>query len=64
MSTHVTLTGELTGEYLIDEVFDDGRILLRPDTSAVAIRQRAGLTPVSDDEFEQTFGHLPGDNEG
>ncbi len=64
MSAHVKLSGELSGEYLIDEVLDDGRIVLRPDTSAAAIRQRAGLQPVSDEEFEHAFGHLPTDSEG
>ena len=64
MSAHVTLSGELSGEYLVDEVLDDGRIVLRPDTSAAAIRRRAGLAPVSDEEFEDAFGHLPTDDEG
>jgi hypothetical protein len=64
VSAHVRLTGELTGEYVLDEVFEDGRIVLRPDTSAAAIRERAGLDPVTHDEFEQAFGHLPSDSEG
>lgn len=64
MSAHVKLTGELSGEYLVDDVLDDGRIVLRPDTSAAAIRQRAGLEQVSDDEFDRAFGHLPTDGEG
>jgi hypothetical protein len=53
-----------TGEYVLDEVFEDGRIVLRPDTSKAAIRERAGLDPVTHDEFEQAFGHLPSDSEG
>ncbi len=64
MSAHVKLSGEPSGEYLIDEVVDDGRIVLRPDSSAAAIRERAGLTQVSDEEFEHAFGHLPTDGEG
>lgn len=64
VSAHVRLIGELTGEYVIDEVFEDGRIVLRPDTGAAAIRERAGLDPVTDDEFERAFGHLPSDSEG
>lgn len=64
VSAHVKLSGELSGEYLIDEVLDDGRIVLRPDTSAAAIRQRAGLEQVSDEEFEDAFGHLKTDGEG
>ncbi len=64
VSAHVKFSGELSGEYLVDEVLDDGRIVLRPDTSAAAISQRAGLTQVSDEEFENAFGHLPTDDEG
>jgi hypothetical protein len=52
--------GEMSGDYLVDDVLDDGRVVLRPDTSADAI----GLEPVTDEEFEQTFGHLPSDGEG
>lgn len=58
------LSGELSGEYVVDEVFADGRIVLRPDTSAAAIRERAGLEPVTNDEFDRAFGHLPSDAEG
>lgn len=64
MSAHVRLSGELSGEYLVDEVLEDGRVVLRPDTSAAAIRQRAGLEPVTDTEFDRAFGHLPSDGEG
>ena len=64
MSTHGKLLGELSGESLVEEVLDDGRIVLRPDTCAAAIRQRAGLRPVSDEDFENVFGHLPTDSEG
>ena len=28
MSAHVTLSGEMSGEYLVDEVLEDGRIVL------------------------------------
>lgn len=47
-----------------DEVFEDGRIVLRPDTSAAAIRDRIGAESVTDDEFERAFGHLPSYSEG
>ena len=64
VSAHVRLSGELSGEYVVDEVFEDGRIVLRPDTSAAAIRERTGVDPVTDDEFERAFGHPPSDSEG
>jgi hypothetical protein len=63
--THVTLAGDITGDYLVDERLQDGRLVLRPDTGVEAIIERTGggrrLTP---QEFEQQFGHLPSDDEG
>ena len=63
--THVTLAGDITGDYLVDERLDDGRLVLRPDTGVDAIIERTGggqrLTP---EEFEQHFGRLPADDEG
>lgn len=61
---HVTLAGDLNGEYLVEEVLDDGRLVIRPDTSADAIRRRLGVEPVSREEFERDLGHLPQDDEG
>lgn len=63
MSVRVILNGEMSGDYIVDEVVEDGRIVLRPDTKAAAIRQRAGLEPVTDDEFERAFGHVPSNGE-
>lgn len=64
MAARITLAGDLKGEYVVDEVLDDGRLVIRPDTSAQAIRRRQGLEPISAEEFEQHFGHLPTDQEG
>jgi len=61
---HVTLAGDLSGEYLVEEVLEDGRLVIRPDTSADAIRRRLDVQPVSREEFESELGHLPQDNEG
>lgn len=61
---HVTLAGDLSGGYLVEEVLDDGRLVIRPDTSADAIRRRLGVEPVSGKEFERELGHLPQDDEG
>jgi len=61
---HVTLAGDLSGEYLVDEVLEDGRLVIRPNTSADAIRCRLGVDPVSREEFERELGHLPQDDEG
>lgn len=64
MAAHITLAGDLKGEYVVDEVLDDGRLVIRPDTSAQAIRRRQGLEPITAEEFEQHFGHLSADQEG
>jgi hypothetical protein len=63
-AAHITLAGDLNGEYVVDEVLDDGRLVIRPDTGAAAIHRRQGLEPISTEEFEQHFGHLPTDQEG
>jgi hypothetical protein len=52
------------GEYVVDEELPDGRLVIRADTSAEAIRRRAGLEPVSAAEFAEHFDQLPGDDEG
>jgi hypothetical protein len=64
MAAHITVAGDLKGDYVVDEVLDDGRLVIRRDTSADAIRRRQGLEPISPTEFEQQFGHLPTDDEG
>ncbi len=61
----ITLTEpEVAGDYVLDERLEDGSLVLRPDTSAAAIRKRLGSEPISDEEFERHFGHLPTDGEG
>jgi hypothetical protein len=64
MAAHITVAGDLNGDYVVDEVLDDGRLVIRRDTSADAIRRRQGLEQISPAEFEQQFGHLPTDDEG
>jgi hypothetical protein len=63
MAARITLAGDLNGEYVVDEVLADGRLVIRPDTSAAAIRRRQGLEPISGAEFEQHFGTLHSENE-
>jgi hypothetical protein len=50
--------------YVIDEALEDGRLILRPDTSVSSIRERLGTGPMDPEQFEATFGGLPGDAEG
>jgi len=61
----VTLTEPgIAGDYIVVEHNADGSVLLSPDTSAAAIERRLGVEPVSEEDFERHFGHLPRDGEG
>jgi hypothetical protein len=69
MSARVKLSGEMSGDYFVDQVFDDGRVVLRPDTSAAAMRERVGVTAVTEQEldaFLERYGSvmLPPEDEG
>ena len=61
---HVTLSGDINGEYVVKDEGPDGEITLVPDTSITAVRQRLGTEPMTAEEFEQHFGGLPTDDEG
>jgi hypothetical protein len=61
---HVTLTGDMSGDYVVEDHRADGRLVLRPDLSVKAILARHGERELTAEEFEQHFGHLPTDGEG
>jgi hypothetical protein len=61
---HVTLSGDVAGEYVITDQRPGGELTLVPDTSIAAVRQRLGTEPMSAEEFEGHFGDLPTDDEG
>jgi hypothetical protein len=64
-TAHVTLAGDLTGEYVVTEQREDGTIVARPLTPADAMFRRLGLEPVTLEEFEAEHGKLlPPDGEG
>jgi hypothetical protein len=54
----------IAGDYVLEERHPDGSLLLRPDTSVDAMERRAGLRPMSQEEFEEVFGDLPRGGEG
>jgi hypothetical protein len=56
---HVTLTGDLSGDYVVEDRRPDGRVLLRPDLSVKAMLARHGERKLTTEEFEQHFGQLP-----
>jgi hypothetical protein len=62
--TRVTLSGDLSGGYLVEELRPDGRIVLRPDLSVHAILSRHNERELSPEEFAQRFVESPTDGEG
>jgi hypothetical protein len=62
--THVTLSGDLSGDYVVEDRRPDGRVLLRPDLSVKAMLASHGERKLTPAEFEQHFGQLPTDGEG
>lgn len=63
-SARVTLSGALSGDYVVEDRRPDGRVVLCPDLSVRAMLSRHGERELSPDEFEQQFGELPTDGEG
>ncbi len=63
---HVTLSGDIAGEYVVEDQRPDGRLVLvpDPDLSVDAILARHGAKPMSAEDFERHFGDLPTDDEG
>ncbi len=69
--THVTLSGDRSGEYVIEEERPDGRLVLAPDpddrylkVTWADILKRSGGRALTPEEFERHFGDLPTDEEG
>jgi hypothetical protein len=62
---HVTLSGDIAGEYVVVEERPDGELTLAPDTGIAAIRKRHDLEPATLAEFEAQHGPVrPPDGEG
>ena len=62
---HVTLAGDLAGDYVVSERRKDGSLVLRPDTSAGSILAALGHEPATLEELEAEYGPvLPPDGEG
>jgi hypothetical protein len=60
----VTLSGALSGDYVVEDRRPDGRVVLRPDLSVRAMLSRHGERELTPEEFEQQFETLPTDGEG
>ena len=61
---HVKLSGDLSGDYVVEDQRPDGRLVLRPDLSVSAILARHSERELTPEEFGRHFGHLPTDGEG
>lgn len=57
-ASHVTLSGDLSGDYVVVEKRDDGSLVVAPDTSAEAILRRHNMTPATLEEFEAEYGPI------
>jgi hypothetical protein len=53
---HVTLSGDISGEYVVTDESPDGELTLVADTSAEAILDRLGHTQATLAEFEAEYG--------
>jgi hypothetical protein len=62
---HVTLSGDIEGEYVVTDQRPSGELTLAPDTSAQTILSRLGHERATLAEFEAEYGPvLPPDGEG
>jgi hypothetical protein len=63
---HVTLVGDVAGDYIVEETRVDGRLVLAPDPEPTIeeVHREQGTRPMSASEFDRYFGDLPSDGEG
>lgn len=63
---HVTLVGDVAGDYIVEETRSDGRLVLAPDPEPTMeeVHREQGTRPMSAAEFDRHFGALPSDGEG
>ncbi len=66
---HVTLSGDVSGDYIVEDRGPDGRLVLVPDTDIAAIRKRLGTRAMTSQESEEFWREyrslmLPADGDG
>jgi hypothetical protein len=66
MTTVIVHGPGIDGPYRVVEQHEDGSLLLHPmpERSVADMLEEHDLRPMSPEEFERTFGHLPTDSEG
>jgi len=65
---HLTVLGDRTGSFVIEEELSDGRLVIRPEAAPLRPADRPGR-PMTQREFEAFMAEhgpqmLPGDDEG
>jgi hypothetical protein len=63
-NAHVTLAGDRAGDYLVEEEFADGRLVLRPEPAYPAVIPARNGRAATPEERDQILGALPTDGEG
>jgi hypothetical protein len=63
---HVTLSGDIAGEYVVEDRRPDGRLVLVPDSDAAypAVVPVFAGRPATSEELQEILGDLPTDGEG
>jgi hypothetical protein len=62
---HVTLSGDIVGEYIIvKDRRPNGELTLVPDTAYPAVVPAFSGRPATSEEFQALLGDLPADGEG
>lgn len=61
---HVTLSGDIEGEYLVEDRQPDGRLSLVPAAPYPATTPKYGGRRATPEEVKYHFGDLPTDDEG
>ena len=65
---HLTVLGDRTGSFVIEEELSDGRLVIRPEAESARSSGRPGR-PMTEEEFQRFMAEhgphmLPGDDEG
>lgn len=60
---HVKLTGDLAGDYVVEEQLDGGRIVLAPEKGYPSVFPAPPGRSATAAEFEEHFGDLATDDE-
>jgi hypothetical protein len=60
----VTLSGDINGDYVVEDRRPDGSLVLVPDASYPGVVPAFSGRPATSEEFRALLGDLPTDGEG